>query len=114
MPGAGDDVRSVVSLSYWRVLLACALLLVTGQSYTQDNEIEPGHSIGKVSINGELIVFELDDGALGTTNLFGLSNHTLHFIPDGERYRVESGPLQWDSDFGPESTTSELTLHQFK
>jgi hypothetical protein len=114
MPGAGDDVRSVVSLSYWRVLLACALLLVTGQSYTQDNEIEPGHSIGKVSINGELIVFELDDGALGTTNLFGLSNHTLHFIPDGERYRVESGPLQWDSDFGPELTISELTLHQFK
>jgi hypothetical protein len=67
-----------------------------------------------VSINGDLIVFELDEGALGTANLFDLANHSLHFIPDGERYRVETGPLQWNSDFGPELTTTEVTLHQFK
>jgi hypothetical protein len=107
-------VRSINSFSYWRVLLACALLATSAQFYAQDDEVEPGHSIGRVSIDGDLIVFELDDGALGTANLFDLANHTLHFIPDGEHYRVESGPLQWDSDFGPELTTTEVTLHQFK
>lgn len=107
-------MRSISGFSYWRVLLACALLVVTTQAYAQDDGVEPGNSIGKVSVNGDLIVFELDDGALGTANLFDLANHTLHFIPDGQRYRVENGPLQWDSDFGPELTTTELTLHQFK
>ena len=107
-------MRSIDAFSYRRVLLACALLVVTGQSYAQQDEVEPGHSIGKVSVNGDLIVFELDDGALGTANLFDLANHSLHFTPQGEHYRVESGPLQWDSDFGPELTTTEVTLHQFK
>ena len=107
-------MRSIGSLSCCRVLLACALLVVSVISYAQDDEVEPGHSIGKVSINRDLIVFELDDSALGTANLFDLANHTLHFIPEGGRYRVETGPLQWDSDFGPELTTTELTLHQFE
>src|SRR5262249_45166127 len=64
------DVRSIGSFSCWPVLLACVLLVASAQSYAQDDEVEPGHSIGKVSINGDLIVFELDDGALGTANLF--------------------------------------------
>jgi len=112
--GSGGDVRSVGSFSCWRVLLACALFAVSAQACAQDDELEPGHSLGKVSVNGDLIVFELADGALGTANLFDLANHTLHFNPDGERYRVENGPLQWDSDFGPQLTATELTLHQFK
>ena len=112
--GIGGDVRSRVGFSHWRILLACALLIVSAESYAQDDEVEPGRSIGKVSINGDLIVFELDDGALGKVNLFDLANHTLHFIPEVERYRVESGPLQWEAEFGPELTTTEVTLHQFK
>jgi hypothetical protein len=105
--------KRVSSFSQWGILLACALLVFGAQSYAQEEEIEPGHSIGKVSINGDLVVIELEDGALGTANLFDLVNHTLHFTPDGGHYRVESGPLQWDSDFGPQLTTAEVTLHQF-
>jgi hypothetical protein len=56
---------------------------------------------------------ELDDGALGKANLFDLVGRTLRFIPQGSRYRVENGPLQWVSEFGPEITGAELTLHQF-
>jgi hypothetical protein len=106
-------IKRVGSSSQWRALLACALLFFGTQSYAQDEEIEPGHSIGKVSINGDLVVIELDDGALGTANLFDLVNHTLHFIPDRGLFRVERGPLQWDPDFGPQLTAAEVTLHQF-
>jgi hypothetical protein len=61
---------------------------------------QPGRSIGKVSTTGELIVVELEDGVLGSANLFNLVGHTLRFTPQGARYRAESGALQWDSDFG--------------
>jgi len=99
------------------IFLVCALLLGpihTSRSYAQDDEtIEQGHSIGKVSIHGDLIVMELDDRALGQAHLFDLDGRTLRFTPDGSRYRVESGPLQWDSDFGSELAGAEVTLHQF-
>lgn len=40
-------------------------------SYTSNaqQDTEPGHSIGKVSTEGDLIVMELDDGVLGKANL---------------------------------------------
>jgi hypothetical protein len=56
---------------------------------------------------------ELDDGALGKTNLFNLTGRTVHFTPDGSRYRVESRALRWDSDFGPEADHPEVSLHRF-
>ena len=56
---------------------------------------------------------ELNDGALGKANLFDLTGHTLRFTPQGSRYRVESGPLHWDSDYGPELTGPEATLDKF-
>jgi hypothetical protein len=98
----------------WRsaVLVSCGLLLIAGFSYAQQDD-EPGHSIGKVSTQGDLIVMELDDGALGKANLFDLTGRTLRFTPEGARYRVESAPLRWDSDFGPELTGAEATLHKF-
>ena len=83
-------------------------------SYAQEDErIEQGHPIGKVSIQGDLVVMELDKGALGKANLFDLVGRTLRFTPDGSHYRVESGALQWDSDFGPELTGADVTLQQF-
>lgn len=94
------------------ILVLCGLLLYSGLSYAQEG-MEPGHPIGKVSINGDLIVMELNDGALGKANLFDLVSHTLHFVPEGSRYRVESGALRWDPDFGNELTGAEVTLHQF-
>jgi hypothetical protein len=94
------------------VLFFWGLLLIVSLSYAQQDE-EPGHSIGKVSTKGDLIVMELDDGALGTANLFDLTGHTLRFTPEGSRFRVESGPLDWDSDYGPELTGAEARLHKF-
>jgi len=94
------------------ILVLCGLLLYSGLTYAQEG-MEPGHPIGKVSINGDLIVMELNDGALDKANLFDLIGHTLHFVPVGSRYRVESVALQWDSDFGNELGGTEVTLHQF-
>jgi hypothetical protein len=94
--------------------MLCGLLLFPSLSCAQDDEeVGQGHPIGKVSTQGDLIVMELDDGALGNANLFDLVGHTLRFTPEGSRYRVESGVLQWDSDFGSELAGAEVTLHGF-
>src|SRR5262249_44296430 len=74
---------------------------------------EPGHSIGKVTTNGNLIVIELDPGALGKANLFDLTGRTLRFIPKGSQYRVENLPLRWDSDYGSELAGADASLHNF-
>jgi hypothetical protein len=97
-------------------ILGCLALYLTfaSLSFTQDEDAtRQGHVIGKVSTQAQLIVMELDDGALGKNNLFDLAGRTLHFIPQGPRYRVESGTLQWDSEFGPELSGADVTLHQF-
>ncbi|MGA8271983.1 MAG: hypothetical protein WB919_10540 [Candidatus Sulfotelmatobacter sp.] len=95
------------------ILFLCGILLYPRLSRAQEWHTEPGHPIGKVSTQGDLIVMELDEGTLGKANLFDLVNHTLRFTPDGSRYRVENGALQWDPDFGPELSGAEVTLHQF-
>jgi hypothetical protein len=74
---------------------------------------EPGHSIGKISTQGDLIVMTLDEGALGKASMFDLVRHTLRFTPDGTRYRAENGAWQWDAEFGPEMTGSQATLKNF-
>ena len=94
-------------------LLVCGLLLVACFSRAQEDRVEQGQSIGKVSIKDNLIIMELDEGALGKANLFDLVDHTIRFTPDGSRYRIETGALQWDADFGPELTGAEISLHQF-
>jgi hypothetical protein len=108
----GDDVRRSVG-HFWRraSLTLCGLSLSVSLSYAQrDNQ--PGHSIGKVSIQGNLIVMELDNAALGKANPFDLSGHTLRFTPEGSRYRVEREPLHWDSDYGPELASAEASLQK--
>jgi hypothetical protein len=95
------------------ILVLCALLCYYIPSHAQEERVEPGHAIGKVSTNGNLIVMELEDGALGKANLFDLAGQTLRFTPDGSQYRVDHGPLNWDSDFGSQLTGAEVTLHQF-
>ena len=109
----GDDVRKPVG-RLWpsAVLVSCALLVILSSSQAQQDN-EPGHSIGKVSTRGDLIVMELDDGALGKANLFDLSGRTLRFTPEGSRYRMESAPLHWDPEYGPELTGAEASLRQF-
>lgn len=94
------------------VLVLCGLLLGLTLSDAQE-ESKPGHSIGKVSTIGDLIMVELQDGALGSPNLFNLVGRTLRFTPDGSRYRVENVALHWDPDFGPQLPGAGVTLHQF-
>ena len=71
---------------------------------------EPGKSIGKVSPVGDLILLELDEGALGKQNLFDLNHRTIRFTPAGSGFRVENLPLQWDAEFGDEVKGSDVTL----
>ena len=69
--------RGVQCLVRSGILALCTLLWNHTLSHAQDEEIEPGHSIGKVSTDGNLVVMELDDGALGKANLFDLVGKTL-------------------------------------
>lgn len=106
-------MRSLFCRLWWSaVVVSCGLSLVVNCSYAQQG-YEPGHSIGKVSIDGKLIVMELDSGALGNANLFDLNGRTLRFTPEGSQYRVESAPLDWHADYGPELTGGEANLQEF-
>lgn len=92
-------------------LLFVCLFLATGLA-AQERE-EPGKPIGKVSIVGNLILMEVDEGALGRQNLFDLGGHSLRFAPEREGYRVENLPLQWDAEFGQKITEPRVALHNF-
>jgi len=106
-------VRKLVAyLCRSAVLVSGGLLLIVSFSHAQQ-DYEPGHSIGKVSTRGDLIVMELDDSALGKANLFDLTGHTLRFTPDGSGYRAANGPLNWDSDYGPEMASAEANFKRF-
>jgi hypothetical protein len=92
--------------------MLCAILVRIASPHAQDRE-PPGRSIGKVSVVGNLIFMELDEGALGQQNLFDLGQRTLRFTPGSEGYRVESLPLRWDGDFGEPLTSHQVGLHNF-
>ena len=97
------------------VRAGCIAIMMLGAlpAQTQYRQ-EPGHSIGKVTRLGNLIVLTLDEDVLGKANLFNLTHHTLRFTPEGSRYRVETVPWQWNSEFGAEMPGSEATLQNFK
>lgn len=96
----------------WPAIALAMLSLDAGLSRAQQSD-EPGHSIGRISVKGSLIVLELNAGALGTVNLFNLTGRTLRFVPDGAKYRVENVGLDWDPDYGPELTGAEVKLQNF-
>jgi hypothetical protein len=96
-----EDILALCVLHPWPAVL-------NGQ-----DENRQGRSIGKISTKGDLVVMELDDGALGRANLFDLAGRTLRFVPDHNRYRIENAPLQWDSDFGSELSASTVNLNTF-
>ena len=74
---------------------------------------QPGRSIGTITTRGDLIVFELNDDALGRANMFDLEKRTVRFSPVAAGYQVETVPLQWDSEFGTEMTGPLVTLRNF-
>ncbi len=92
--------------------LTCILLLTGAAAFPQGRQ-EPGHSIGTVRTDGDLIVMTLNEGALGHSNFFDLSKRTLRFTPQPGGYRVENRALSWDSDFGSEMTGSQASIHKF-
>ncbi|HEV2422096.1 MAG TPA: hypothetical protein VGS59_10350 [Candidatus Acidoferrales bacterium] len=94
------------------VIALIAAMLLPLAARAQERE-QPGHSIGKVSILGHLILMELDRGALGEQNLFNLDQRTLRFTPDGSGYRVEVLPLHWDADFGDQIKNPNVPLRSF-
>src|ERR1700749_2941514 len=97
------------------ITLAGALALLSLNSLTPQAQFrqEPGHSLGTVTTQGNLIVLTLNEDALGKANLFNLAHHTVRFTPDGSRYRVETLPLQWDKDFGTEMPGPQGSLKGF-
>ncbi len=73
-----------------------------------------GHSIGKVTTIGNLIHIEVDSGALAPEHLFDLDHRTLRFIPEGNGYRLESMPVQWDAEVGAAVQGGAVTLKNFQ
>lgn len=107
--------RSSVSWQIGPLLLCLICCSVTFNSFApaQDRQ-RAGKPIGKVSTLGNLIVLELDDGILGQQHLFNLVGRTLRFNSGADGYRVEDIALNWDSDFGTETSGAEVTLHKFQ
>ena len=93
------------------LLLVCGLMVNALSSYAQ--QTTPGHSIGQVSVAGDLIVIELDSAALGQPNLFDLVGRTLQFSPVGSSYRVTNENLRWDTNYGVELTGADVRLQRF-
>jgi hypothetical protein len=94
------------------LLALCVVVLLQIPAHAQERN-EPGRPIGKISVVGNLILMELDDGALGRENLFDLGGHTLRFTPGKPGYRVENLALRWDADWGQQMAGPRLTLHNF-
>jgi hypothetical protein len=99
-------------LSLQILLIVCAILLLSTGVGAQEREA-PGKVIGKVSVVGNLVLMELDEGALGKENLFDIGKRSLRFTPSKDGYRVENLPLQWDADFGQKIAEPHVTLHNF-
>jgi hypothetical protein len=104
-------VRSGQALLFQLPLLFICLQPAAG-AYAQGGE-EPGKPIAKVSIAGNLILMELDEGALGRERLFDLDRHTLRFTPAHQGYRVENLPLEWDAGLGQKIPEPHVALHHF-
>lgn len=92
---------------------AFLILVSLGAALSGQSRQEPGKSIGTITTQGSLIVMTLNEGALGKEELFDLNHRTLRFTPEGSRYRVETLALKWDSDFGTETTGSQVSLTKF-
>ncbi|HWG38012.1 MAG TPA: hypothetical protein VN690_09875 [Terriglobales bacterium] len=96
-----------------RACVGAALALAALPLLGQRGPLPQGHSIGKATIQGNLIVLTLDPGALGRANLFDLDHRTLRFTPEGAGYQVANLALDWDAGFGDRSTAADVQLEHF-
>src|SRR5678815_1002827 len=84
--------------------IALLLVALTSMVSYGQNRQEPGKSIGSITVQGNLIVMELNEGAFGKANMFDLNRRTLRFTPEGTGYRAENLAFQWDAEFGKEAS----------
>lgn len=101
------------SLVFRVLLFSCFVLLLPSHAARAQDREAPGKPIGKASVDGNLILLELDEGALRQQKLFDLGQRTLRFTPAGAGYRVENVPLNWDADFGQPLSGHDVTLKNF-
>lgn len=95
-------------------VIAAATILIAPVLARAQGRQEPGKPIGKASVMGNLVLLELDEGALGHEHLFDLGQHTLRFTPaKNGTYRIENAAITWDADFGQEIKDPKVTLHNF-
>ncbi len=73
-------MKTTNRLFFLALLILCTAFLPQSSAFAQDRDV-PGKPIGKVSVQGNLILLELDEGALGHQNLFDLGQRTLRFTP---------------------------------
>ena len=84
----------------------------------------PGRKIGNITTKGNLVLLELDEGAISNQNLFDLDKRTLRFTPvppkpAGEGgpaaggFRVENLPLQWEAATGAPLQGDAVRLTKF-
>jgi hypothetical protein len=96
------------------LLAVIAPLVLRAAAAPQQGRQDPGKSIGTIRTEGDLILFTLDEDALGRANLFDLAKHTLRFTPEAGGYRAENTAFAWDSDFGEQpAARSPVALHNF-
>ena len=93
--------------------IALLLVALTSIVALSQNRLEPGKSIGSVTVQGNLIVMELNEGAFGKSNMFDLTRRTLRFTPEGGGYRAENLAFQWDAEFGKEATEPQQSFTNF-
>lgn len=72
-----------------------------------------GEPIGTVATHGELLVMELDEGAVVPANPFDLEGRTVRLTPHEGGYRWETLPLRWDPEFGDELEEAHVSLQGF-
>ena len=101
------------SLVFRTLLISCLVPLLRLHALRAQDWEAPGKSIGKASVAGNLILLELDEGALGQQKLFDLGQRTLRFTAAGPGYRVKTVPLTWDAEFGQRLSGHEVTLKNF-
>jgi hypothetical protein len=73
----------------------------------------PGRTIGTITTKGNLILLELDSGAVTNHNLFDLDQRTIRFTPAAGGFRAENVPVQWDTARGPAMQGNAFRLTRF-
>ncbi|MGH7649183.1 MAG: hypothetical protein ACREND_13785, partial [Gemmatimonadaceae bacterium] len=96
-----------------RTIAFAACVLVLPLSSHAQTMASRGRSIGAVSTSGNVIIVDLDRGALARPELFDLAGRTLRFVPVHDRYRVQNEPLQWNADTGHALAGAQVTLTKF-